>query len=325
MVKFRSELADFGSRAGCECLTATEDVELVREPNGAIPLAEFAALRERCPVLREILMPDKVWAEFCDWHMRLDRDLYHESITLLAFRRGLLPKITRPLHDYLISPETGLPRLSKQYASDLREKWMFLDDSLKRNRLLSMFRGKLVEIQFASWLENQSHKILGLEATRPGPDIESVCARGHGHAFEVKFLGLEKGDLLMIQDSLDGHPVCGPISPYQAVDYLLFRVYEAARQLEKSTTKRNAVIVINEMSMFRFCGQLSENWIDWDNPQFMAEDDTWKQLLGQPKKYPGLPLDLCDKIAQLDRVMIFHQNHNFDFRLKGEFNPRRAN
>ena len=71
---------------------------------------------------------------------------------------------------------------------------MFDADPAQRNRLSRMLAVDL-ELQFASWLESQGHTIVGLEATGGGLDIETRSESTQTHAFEVKFIGIEDGDL----------------------------------------------------------------------------------------------------------------------------------
>jgi hypothetical protein len=44
----------------CSCLSATDDVDERRDADGNIPLDAFIALRDRCPALKNILLPDNV-------------------------------------------------------------------------------------------------------------------------------------------------------------------------------------------------------------------------------------------------------------------------
>lgn len=304
----------------CECMAATDDVEMVREPDGQIPLHQFTMLRERCLALREILVPEQVWPQFREWHIFPDAVASHSSIVLLAFRRGYLPRVTGPIHRHLMSSAGILPGVSKQYVQDLREKWMFDADPVQRNRLSRTFRGRLIELQFASWLESHSHTIIGLEAKNQGPDIETLSEGGQAHSFEVKFIGMEDGDFHILLRSMSGYPAVGFVSPYQAIDYLLFRVYEAAQQLKAASGTKRVVIVIDEVAWTRFDVLIDRNWIDWACPQFIGPDDEWNQLLSLgERRYPGLPGDLAATIRGIDSIMIFRQNHDFEFRLEGEF------
>jgi hypothetical protein len=94
-----------------------------------------------------------------------------------------------------------------------------------------MFLGRLAELQFAEWLEELGWKIVGLEALRTGSDIEAETHDAVRGGFEVKLIGTEDTDFKLILQSLAGKIVADSVSPYAAVNYLLFRVYEAAKQL----------------------------------------------------------------------------------------------
>ena len=252
----------------CECMAATNDVEMVREVGGRIPLQEFTALRVKCPALREILIPDQIWPQFRDWHILPDAVASHSSIVLLAFRRGFLPQVTGPIHRHLMSSAGGiLPSVSNQYVKDLREKWVLDANPVRRNQLSRTFRGRLIELQFASWLESRAHAIVGLEATRKGPDIETCSESGRAYAFEVKFIGMEDGDFGVLLSSIGGTPAGGLVSPYQAINYLLLRVYEAAHQLKSAIGTKCVVVVIDELAWHRFDVQIRKGWIDWERPQ----------------------------------------------------------
>ena len=304
----------------CACLAATTDIELVRDPDGRIPLGDFQALREQCIALRLVLLPDTIWPQFLKWHEMPDDVASHSSILLLAFRRGYLPCITAPIHRYLLSSTGVLPNVSKQYLQDLREKWMFDEEPLVRHQQSRIYRGKLLELQFASWLESQGHTVVGLEATRKGPDIETIAGTGEAQAFEVKFFGMEDNDFGIMVKSMGGHPAGGAISAYQPINYLLFRVYEAARQLKNFAGRKTVVIIIDEIGWFRFDMQVRGNWINWANPQFIAPDETWNEFMShQQKRYPDLLNDLAETVRGIDRIQVFRQNAAFEFRLEREY------
>jgi hypothetical protein len=203
------------------------------------------------------------------------------------------------------------------YSATHREYLATIPTSVRRNQLSRTFRGRLIELQFASWLESRSHTIVSLEATRKGPDIETLSDSGEPNAFEVKFIGVEDGDFRVLLRSMGGHPAGGAVSLYQPINYLLFRVHEAARQLQSANGRKTAIIVIDELTWFRFDMQLRGNWIDWANPRF-APDDDWNQFLSLQKRYPH---DLADTILGIDSVKIFRQNAAFEFWPEKEFSP----
>jgi hypothetical protein len=305
----------------CACIAATDDIDMVRDRNGQIPLDDFVALRNNCSALRDLLLPEPIWAQFLDWHSLPDDVANHASVALLAFRRGQLSRITGPIHRFLVSSGGIRPDVRAQYVQDLKEKWMFQNEPHERNRLYRTFRGRLVELQFASFLESESHTIARLEATGKGPDIESISANGESNAIEVKFIGIEDPDFMSLVKSISGQPEAYSVSPYQAINYLLFRVFEAARQLDSATGRKTAVIVIDGMSWWRFDLQVKENWIDWKRPKFIRPDDALNNLLSHQKRYGG-ESDLIEHICRLDSIQIFRQNDAFEFLSEGEYVPK---
>jgi hypothetical protein len=305
----------------CSCLAATDNVEHIRNEDGSIPLHDFAALRARCLALRDVLLPDDIWPEFQKWHVAGDDVAAHCSIALLAFCRGILPSVTAPIHRYLMSNEGILPLVAKQYLRDLRERWMFDPNAIERNRLSRIFRGRLIELQFALWLEAQSHTIIGLEATRKGPDIETESANGIRNAFELKFIGMVDDDFDRIVKTMAGLRAGGAVSVYQPVNYLLFRTYEAANQLASSPMRKNVVIVIDEIAWTsRFDLQVRNRWINWDSPQFIEPDDGFNSFLGSQRGGAPSETALYDAISAINRIMIFRQDYAFQFRLELDVN-----
>jgi TPP-dependent pyruvate/acetoin dehydrogenase alpha subunit len=71
---------------------------------------------------------------------------------------------------------------------------MLYSDPGKRHQHSRGFRGRLVELQYAEWLESQNHSILGMEAIRQGFDIEARSPDGVTTSYEVNFVGLEHRD-----------------------------------------------------------------------------------------------------------------------------------
>jgi hypothetical protein len=161
----------------------------------------------------------------------------------------------------------------------------------------------MVELQFAEWLESQGWTIGHLEAWGAAHDIEATNAEGDDAAFEIKFIGIEDAAFDLRLKSIAGDAAAGSLPLYSAVNYLLFRVYEAARQLRDAAQSRIAVIIVEDWSRFDF--QLKGKWIKWGQPEFIGAEPEWESFLRtQEKKYPSVSSDLASVVAGLDAVWI---------------------
>ena len=278
-------------------------------------------MRDACQALRDVLLPDSTWQDVRNWHATPDDQAAHRSILLLAFRRGCLNSVTGPIHRFILSPSGILPDVRKQYVNDLRERWMITADPIERNKRSRIFRGHLVELQFALWLESQSHEVVGLEATRIGPDIETLSPGGALNSIEVKFIGVEDADFRTFVESMAGLPAGRWVSLYTAINYMLFRVYEAAHQLRAAAATKTVVVVVDDVTWFRFELQLGNNWIDWGNPAFLPADSDWEEFLGtQQKRYPDLATDLATTIQAVDSIRVFRQTSRSEFIVEQQVN-----
>jgi hypothetical protein len=250
---------------------------------------DFAAVREACPVLRHLVLPDDTWPSFLETAREPHDPALHRSILLLAFERGHLGRVTSPLHRYLFVDGHPRSELRKEYARALRERWILESDLLKRHREARRFMGRLVELQCAEWLEANSWRIRELEALREGPDIEAE-GELHGHtAFEVKYLGQEDSDFEAVVESLAGKPSVQTGDLYGAVNYLVFRVYQAAKQLQEVKARRAVLFVVNALTWHTVALQLEHKWIDWTKPRFYEAEASkrWREFLEtQRKRYP---------------------------------------
>ena len=301
----------------CSCAQERESVA-----EGSLEL--FAAIRSRCPVLNRIFVPDEIWPGFQQWHQQRDTVACHRSILLLAMERGYLGRVTSAVHRYLMNAGLPRPDVRRQYLQDLRERWMLYADPIERLEKARIFSGRLAELQCAEWLELQGWTVSGLEAQREGPDIEAYANEGQTTAFEVKLIGTEHDDFVTILESLAGQPAGGPVSPHDAANYLLFRVYEAAKQLQRSAYNRVAVVVVEALTWFRFQIQLKHGWINWANPSFLSSH-TWEGFLARQRtRYPSLPDDLHPALQSLNAVWIVKQSEGYRYHRELEVSLKRA-
>jgi hypothetical protein len=275
---------------------------------------QFAKVRDGCPALRLLMLPDDTWPAFQAAIRQPPDEALHGSVLLLALDRGHLAKVTSPMHRYLLEQGQLKAGMREQYRQDLRERWLLKTSVLERHRRYRIFMGKLVELQMAEWLEAQDWTIRGLEAYRQGPDIE---AEHHGEVrtVEVKYIGQEDNDFLMVVESLTSGPKAYTSDLYGPMNYLLFRVYEAAKQLQQATALRRTVaVVITAEAWNRFEFQLRGEWIEWNTPSFLTNaSPLWTAFLdAQRKGYPDVEADLAPAINQLEEIWILTLAEGFE-------------
>lgn len=275
-------------------------------------LDRFAAVRMECPAIRELFVPDTIWPKFRDWHLRPENDACHASMLLLALEREHLASITSFAHRYFLSSDCLKPGIRKQYINDFQEQWMNYDDSMERHHKSRIFASRVVELQCAEWLEEQGWTISGLEVFREGPDIEAVTESLELTAFEVKFIGQQDTCFASVVNSLKGEDGGVLLSPYDAANFLLFRAYEAAKQLKRSVaTSRIAVIVIDEITWFTFKIPLNDRWIDWRNPAFTSGNDPF--IDEQRKANTNLDAELKRVLGGIDSVWIMKRTEGYHY------------
>lgn len=191
-----------------------------------------------------------------------------------------------------------------------------------------MFSGRLAELQFAEWLETQGWVVADLEAWRKGPDVEAMSADGKTKvAFEVKLIGIEDDDFAAVADSLANKTSVRCVSPYEAVNYLLLRAYEAAKQLEHDSHKRIAVVVIENLTWDGFDLQLDDEWVDWPQPRFFEGrgkvGPKWMDLIAkQKKRHHNFPGDFGRTLDVLDELRIMTRSDGYELHPRYTvFNP----
>jgi hypothetical protein len=272
-----------------------------------------------------VFLPDDTWRDFKAWHVERDAVAAHRSMLLLALERGHLWRLTSPIHRYLIENGRLRSDVRRQYVKDLRERWMLYPDPLERHHKSRMFTGRVAELQCAEWLETRGCRIAGLEALRPGSDIEAATASGAVTAFEVKSIGSEDSDFAMILRSIAQAPSAGSVSPYVAINYLLFRVYEAAKQLAQFDGQRIAVVVIDDLTWWRFEMQLQNHWIDWANATFLDHDPEWETFVKeQEDRYPQLRTELRSVVGGINGAWVIKRVYGYEYRLEQELSTGSA-
>ncbi len=243
----------------------------------------------------------------------------HKSALLEAYQCGRLNRATSPIHRYLLTAGALRGDAREQYLKDLQETWLRHPEPLKRHQGWKTFHGRLAELQFAEWLEEEKqYEITGLEALREGHDIEATLL-GRRSTFEVKFIGSDDGDFRLQEESLEGTPSWSWVSPSAARNYLVFRVYEAAKQLEHAEGERTAVLIVDDLAWIRLACPLKHEEIKWADARLVPSDGGWSEFVaGQYERYPGLPDDIAETIRSVHSIWVLRQSSELEFCLKHE-------
>jgi hypothetical protein len=131
--------------------------------------------------------------------------------------------------------EVPSPKLRSQYIQDLQERWFIRPDPRKRHQRSKGYLGRLVGLLVAEWA-SRTRRIVGLEAVGCSHDLLAEV-EGASEAIEVKFIGTLDSDFEKLQEM---RIFGGPQDRPTASDFLLTRIYEAAKQLSGYSQKRTA-------------------------------------------------------------------------------------
>ena len=238
----------------------------------------------------------------------------HCSVPYLAYRCRQLPRFTGPLHE--LTFENGRLRkcVTAQYVSDLKEKWIFQSDENSRFLSSRHYLSRLVELEVAQKLKIEQWTIEDLELKGGKFDIEAKANTENRAVFEVKYLA-QREVVFELNMKSCGTSAFAWLGVYSPIDYLIFRIYEAAKKLESVKSRRIAAIVLADYQL-SFSIPLNEAWVDWKNPAFLRKDSEIEQFLAvQYDQILNLDVDLQDKISRLNEIRIFSIN-GYDLQLR---------
>lgn len=288
----------------CVCSSHLLQSEFEKQIDG------FYQLRKSCPAL-QLTISDKILEQHIAFTKSPPDASHHSSVPFLAYRRGLLGDFTKSLHRFVIGKE-----ITNQYKSDLQETWVLESDEISRFNKFRNYQSRLAELDFAKWLEAEKWEISNLEAYGGLFDVEANSSTQEVVNFEVKFLAQREIVFELIRNSFT-NPTVARLGVYSPVDYLLFRLYEAAQQLKDSTAHSIAVAIVEDYQL-SFKTILSE--IDWNNPQFLKRDSEISAFLEEKyKENSNLNADLITAIKSLDEIWILRYNNNFELELCIDF------
>lgn len=279
-------------------------------------LEELARMRDGCPALKRILIPNDAWPKFkarVEAALKQPDTVGHNAIAYYALERGHLGRMCSPIHRYLLDGDAPKPKVD---IEALQENWLRKETELGKHQRSKSFMGKLVELLFVEHLEAQAERIVALEAVeRTGPDI--VTERdGKRRSFEVKYLGRDDDGFMAIVESLKSEPQvqCGDLKG--SINYVVFRVYEAAKQLQATPADgRNVAFVIDDQTLHTVELQLRREWIKWSAAK-LYEDAGQKAkdfLEASRKDYPDLDKELAAVIRELEGITFVRLVDGFRF------------
>lgn len=280
-------------------------------------LTALERMRERCPVIRGLLIPDQFWNEFKTFELGKRDEALHASAIVIALLNGELGRITGPIHKYLCDDDNLKADLVNQYRKDLQERWMFEANEIDRHKVGRSFMGRIVELQITEWFENKGWMITGLEALGSKADIECIRPLSQQSSVEVKFIGQRDEEFQQVVNSLSGRPSGGLGPDYVGCNYLLFRAYEAAAKLKFANHRRIAVIVIDQSAYTFLDIPLRHNWINWESPSFLEIGGDWTDFLtSQLGRYPVIESDLAATIKTLHELWIIIKGNAYRYYLQ---------
>ncbi len=288
----------------CSCMKRcpTEDAEKA-----------FSIVRENCPVLKDIIIPNDIWQDYKEAMNNPVGLALHQPIMYSSFKNNCLFNLTRPIHIYILDKMKQELYLQRQYKKDLQEKWFNEKEEVKRNKYADIFMSRIAEILIIKYLASSGLIIENYEAIGAKHDVVyknndvEICA-------EIKYIGQEKDDFLRHNKTIREGSSAEILSLYLPYNFLIFKVFEAAKQLTTTNQRKVVYIIISDPSINRFQLQIEDKWFKWLNPQF-KNDDQWSIFLNdkrkRDKKFKYIDVELETIISSLDEIHIFHLTNKY--------------
>lgn len=314
--------------------------------DGAI--SRFEQVRSGCNVLKKILCPDDTWNAVRDITKRPTWERFaFLPMTYHAFKSGELANLTTPFHRYGLDSRGNVRRdLDPNYIADLAETWLSdpADDLLANlHRKSGIYMGKLMEFILAKFLEDETFSLLGLAALGAPSDIQ-VCDRsGAELAIEVKYMDMNVREFRYInRELLIDFMKSGVVGPheagrrgrgleprmqekdsnfverpdlYGAANYALFRICEAAEQLQSSEPTGDCVaaLVIDRTQADYVLFFMDQPWY-WQKPHFMEARPEWHEFVESLDPRPSWLDDPSGHLEHVSAVWLMETAGLFDLR-----------
>jgi len=263
-------------------------------------LDNFLQIREKCPAIKEVFIPEYFICEFIDTvKNNKSRD---DFMSLIAFEDGYLKNITRPVHKFLLD-ESGNKKPNVKIK--LLESWIInYQTSTERNhKAKQQFLGPFHELLFADWLDENGYEIKDLQALGAKSDVMAENRKEkYTVNFEVKYIGYEE----WFYDKLNNkNKSFSPCLLWQH-DFLLYVAYEAAKQLSRLSRGFKVITILLQNSE-----HYDLDWIDWHSPHFHCI----KRPFIDMGKFKSLNItnEVIQIFKQIDEIWFFKANYNFTY------------
>ena len=270
----------------------------------------FLEVRVGCEALSQVLAPERYLTVMRNAHEHFD-DVEHDSMLVLAIKRGVLERITRPIHRYILS--RGLANINPAWPGRLIEpRWLEQGNEAERHRESRRYLGAIGELKVGEYLELEGAEILDMDAWDADAASDIVISlEGQTRCVEVKTVGTSDEDFDLVLRTIrtpsgEPPPVGNPSVP-DTHDFLLLRAFEAAVQLQDCGYRVCAFLFIPSMGIRV---ELTANDPFWAGPRFMGT--TWKQLRMPAGKTPEtVEMELAGTIASLQEISYFEMDSDF--------------
>lgn len=289
-----------------------EDCACLVQYNHREPLEEFSSVRENCSVIRDIIIPDQIWNDYMKAILNPKGRSLHQPIIFLSFINQHLLKITEPIHKFVLDRMRQGCTINPQYKKDLQESWFHKENEIERNDCANIFMSRIAEILLIDYLSKKGLEIEDYEAFVAEHDI---VYKKNGKQFhsEIKYIGHEKDDFLNFIEAIEKGGSATTLSPYLPSNFLIFKIFEAAKQLYNSNQRKAVYIIISDMTWHRFQFIIEDQWFDWQVPKFFSQTK-WSIFLSKKKKekrFANIENELSHVISKLDEINIFHLTNDF--------------
>jgi hypothetical protein len=178
--------------------------------------------------------------------------------------------------------------------------------------------GKLTEIMVAAWLADNSWTISNLEALGGGFDIEATSPEHVSYGIEVKYIGIQDYRYEELLYSLEsGEAVGGFFNICNGFNFLLFKIFEAAKQLGTCLDNRLVIIVVSGVDWDFLEMPVRDKWICSRPIRFSASaSEDWSNFLSKKKRdnrFANIENELDETIGSLKGCWILQEHNSMSF------------